>query len=460
TVNATPTVHITAPANNASPEPGAPVTFTANAVDAEDGDLSTGIVWTSDRDGLLGTGASITKTTLSTGTHTITAAATDLGGKRGTASITVVVNATPTVAISAPANNSTYEHGAPVTFTGTASDPEDGSLTSGLVWTSDRDGQIGTGATIIVATLSSGPHTITAAATDAGGKTGRATVTVVVNSTPTISITAPSTGSTYEHGAPITFTGTATDLEQGNITSALVWTSDRDGQIGTGFTFSTALLSSGTHVITASATDAGNKTGTASITIVVNSTPVVAITAPADHASPEPGASVTFTATAIDVEEGNLASQIVWTSDRDGSLGTGGSITKSNLTAGTHVITAAATDHGNKTGSAAITITVDATPTVTITAPADHTSPEPGTSVSFSATATDAEDGDLGSLITWTSNRDGLLGTGATVATSTLSAGTHTITASATEPHGGKTGHASLTVVVNATPAVAITAPA
>src|SRR5262249_52352128 len=162
------------------------------------GDLAARIAWTSSRDGALGTGRTITASALSTGTHTITASVTDSGGKTGSTMITITVNATPVVTISAPAQNATFEPGAAVTLTGSAPDAEAGPLPARIVWTPSRDGALGTGATISVSTLSTGIHTITAAATDSTNKTGRATVTISVNATPVVAITAPTTGTTFE----------------------------------------------------------------------------------------------------------------------------------------------------------------------------------------------------------------------------------------------------------------------
>src|SRR5207302_8636217 len=153
----------------------------------------------------------------------------------------------------------TFEPGAAITFTGSATDVEDGTLTSRIVWSSSRDGVIGTGTTIAVSTLSTGIHTITAAATDNANKTGRATITIAVNATPTVAITAPATGTTLEPGAAASFTATATDVEDGNLASALIWTSSRDGFLGTSAHITVSTLSAGTHVITASATDTAGK---------------------------------------------------------------------------------------------------------------------------------------------------------------------------------------------------------
>jgi hypothetical protein len=68
---------------------------------------------------------------------------------------------------------------------------------------------------------------------------------------------------------------------------------------------------------------------------------------------------VTLTGTASDVEDGNLAGSLVWTSSLDGALGTGASVTTTALvTSGTHTITAAVEDSGGKSDSAEITIEI------------------------------------------------------------------------------------------------------
>ena len=92
------------------------------------------------------------------------------------------------------------------------------------------------------------------------------------NEPPTVSINSPMDGSTFDSGATIFFEGTASDPEDSNLTTSLVWTSSKDGQIGTGGSFSTT-LSDGTHTITAEVTDLGGKTGSASINITVG-TPI------------------------------------------------------------------------------------------------------------------------------------------------------------------------------------------
>src|SRR5581483_4619935 len=50
---------------------------------------SAAIRWTSSRDGALGTGATVLRSSLSAGTHTLTASVTDLDGATGSATVTV-----------------------------------------------------------------------------------------------------------------------------------------------------------------------------------------------------------------------------------------------------------------------------------------------------------------------------------------------------------------------------------
>lgn len=91
-----------------------------------------------------------------------------------------------------------------------------------------------------------------------------------LNTAPSVSVVSPADGASFDSGASIGFSGSASDLEDGNLSANLVWTSDVDGQIGTGGSFS-AVLSDGTHEITASVTDSGGLTGSASITVTVAS---------------------------------------------------------------------------------------------------------------------------------------------------------------------------------------------
>ncbi len=91
------------------------------------------------------------------------------------------MNASPTVNITAPANNSSYAEGATVAFSGTASDAEDGDLSSKIVWYSNLTGPIGTGKDVTSSALMPGKHTITAQATDSLGALSSASITITIS---------------------------------------------------------------------------------------------------------------------------------------------------------------------------------------------------------------------------------------------------------------------------------------
>ena len=96
------------------------------------------------------------------------------------------------------------------------------------------------------------------------------TVTPDDNTPPTATITSPMNGSTYNEGDDISFNGSGYDAEDGTLSgSSLIWTSSRDGQIGTGTSFTRNDLSVGTHTITLTATDSLGATGSDSVSITV-----------------------------------------------------------------------------------------------------------------------------------------------------------------------------------------------
>jgi len=84
-----PTVAILTPLNNSELLPGGDDPLLGAAYDAQDGSLSgAALVWTSDRDGVLGQGSHL-HVHLSGGTHQLTLTATDADGQHASASVTV-----------------------------------------------------------------------------------------------------------------------------------------------------------------------------------------------------------------------------------------------------------------------------------------------------------------------------------------------------------------------------------
>jgi subtilisin family serine protease len=178
------------------------------------------------------------------------------------------------------------------------------------------------------------------------------------NSAPSLTISSPANGATVPYNSTVTFSATASDTQDGIITSKVVWT-ENGVQITTGGSFSKT-LSTGTHYITASVTDAGGKTTSTSVsvTVVSNNRPTVTITAPTANASFNSGSAISFSGSANDTEDGSLSAQVKWTSSINGQFGIGPSVSTSALSAGTHIITATATDSAGLAGSVSVTITV------------------------------------------------------------------------------------------------------
>jgi hypothetical protein len=103
-----------------------------------------------------------------------------------------------------------------------------------------------------------------------------------------------------------------------------------------------------------------------------NTAPTISISNPVNNALATQGTPVPFSGSAADTQDGNITSKLVWRSNLDGQIGTGGSFSAAALSAGTHTITASAIDNGGMTGSGQVAVTITAacaraTPTVSFT---------------------------------------------------------------------------------------------
>src|SRR5690606_15338802 len=88
------------------------------------------------------------------------------------------------------------------------------------------------------------------------------------NQFPTVTITNPSSGTTVGAGTAVNLVATASDVEDGNLTAGIVWTSSISGAIGTGGSAS-VVLTVGTHTITASVSDSDGADASDSIVVTV-----------------------------------------------------------------------------------------------------------------------------------------------------------------------------------------------
>ncbi len=430
-------------------------TFYGSGFDAQDGDiLSQNLSWSSDRQGVLGAGNAITVASLLSGLHLITLIVTDNDGLTHSTQINVSVPepGKPVVKITSPIEGQRLPSDTEVIFTADALDYEDGVLSGdAFSWNSSLDGFLGNGEWLSINDLSIGNHTITLKATDSDElSTDQVVYITVEQGPPVVSLSVPSDGGKFYQHENITFSGSASDLQDGNLSSKMEWYSSRDGLIGTGSSF-TKNLSVGEHIITLHIMDSDGQVAEKIVKTRVDYTPpVTVLSSPKNNDEFPYFGSVTFSGSASDTQDGALSGEsLIWESSQTGFLGFGSSLTVSNLAPGYHTITLTAVDKDEATDVETITIYIDAgQPRVSIASPTDNQELFYHFPYTFSGSAVDERDGNLSQdQLVWFSNLDGEIGRGLSIIVSSLSVGEHVITLRATDSEGWL-GEMSRTITV------------
>ena len=160
-------------------------------------------------------------------------------------------------------------------------------------------------------------------------------------------------GAGFQIGDPITFSGTATDPEDGDLTASLGWASSLDGSIGSGGSFSTSSLSLGTHTITASVADTEGLPGSDEITLTVS--PETPNQAPASSFTwAVTDLAVDFTDTSTDTD----GSVTAWSWDfGDGNTSTARNPQHTYASAGPYQVSLTVTDDDGSSHSSTNTVT-------------------------------------------------------------------------------------------------------
>ncbi|HEX6088359.1 MAG TPA: Ig-like domain-containing protein [Thermoanaerobaculia bacterium] len=227
-------------------------------------------------------------------------------------------------------------------------------------------------------------------------------------------------------------------------------------------------LSEGSNSFTLTVSDAAGNTLSLPLTYIYekpNVPPAVTITSPANGASFTSPASFLVTASAVD-SDGSIVQVDFFNNDVPAGSDSVAPYEASlaNLPTGSYLLTAQATDNrGGVTTSAAVSVTVgppNVLPVVQLTASAIGTPPVlPPATVQVTATASDAD----GTIAKVEFLRNGTVEATVTAApyTATLTnvpAGTHSLTARATDDRGGVTTSAAVSVTI-ASPSITITSP-
>ncbi len=281
-------------------------------------------------------------------------------------------NVPPTVSITSPANNASFNAPASITITANATD-SDGSVSSVQFFNGST--LLGTDNTAPYSfswtNVNAGTYSITARATDNQGAVTTSSVVTIQVTTPTVTCPVPTN---LNATAITTNSALLTWSASANATAYVVWyrvlgTSTWTNPTVTGTSLAlTGLIANTTYQWTINAVCPSGNSGYfaqpyptfTTLSTTVNQPPTVSITSPANNASFNAPASFTITASASDVD-GTIASvgfyngATLIANDNTAPY----SINWTNLPAGTYTLTARATDNaGAITTSAVVTVTV------------------------------------------------------------------------------------------------------
>jgi hypothetical protein len=351
--------------------------------------------------------------------------------------------------------------GGTVTLTATVTAiPPGTGMPTGTVTFLDGTTPLGSGApnssgvaTFATSSLTSGTHSLTAQyAGDTNFVASTSPVlSQVVQTVQSTTITVLSPVSAANYGTPVTFTASVTSGSSATPTGTVTFL-DGATTLGIGTlnasgmaSFTISILTVGTHSITAAYGGDSNFKASTSAAVTETTTPVTTTTALVSSAvSVSSGTPVTFTATITSSTSGTPTGTVAVldgaTTLGSGTLNSSGvaTFTTSSLTVGTHSITCKYAGNAYFAGSTSVPVTETITPApaaattaVLVTSAASASS---GAPVTLTATITSSTSGRPTGTVTFLDGTTAL-GTGnlnntavATITTSTLAVGTHSIT--------------------------------
>ncbi len=280
---------------------------------------------------------------MSINNHTITIQATDSKDQRSEETITItIIKNDFTFGEIAPAQNAQIYQGDQIIFSCNPKFVSEETIDEQkIVWTSDKDGEIGKGKTFNTTNLSVNNHKITISYTAENTYTYELQLDILSNEMNFGAVT-PNNNLEIIEAETINFSCNPTFPNQ-NITideQKIIWTSDKDGEIGKGKTLNKTNLSANQHKITISYQD--YKTFYYEVNVKVNQN-TVTLTLEQLQNKYYRGYNINFKCTATNLNNASFnESKVVWTSDKDGTIGSGFNFYKSDLSVNTHVITVTA----------------------------------------------------------------------------------------------------------------------
>jgi len=395
-------------------------------------------------------------------------------------------NAVPTAEITSHADGAIVREGYPETLRGVVGDPNHDADDLEVAWflggtemcsdsVAEADGSVSCTPDFDPSTH--GEVVLEVRDPDGAAADARVTLDIIPTDAPVVTIDPDLGEARIYTDQLVTLRGLVSDTEDDATDLVVAWETDEAGDLGLvvevsddGGVEAFAELAPGTWGLKLRATDTTGKSGVDSVAITVftaNEAPDCALVAPTDGAVVPSGETVRLEGVASDSHQHANELSVVFMSDVGGVLGTpvvdsDGSVwmNAGPLTPGEHRITLQVSDELEATCTDSIALTVGTPPTVSITAPSSGAVFDVGSSVVLSATASHIDEAASGLSAALDSDTDGLLwsgnpdGTGAfSLSTTTLTAGAHLITASASNADG-MTATASVDLRINALPVV------
>ena len=452
-----------------------------------------------------GTGSwSYTATTLSNGSHTLTARATDAAGNDSPLStgLTITVDAAAPTAVSlsqtSVADTAATSGSTVATLSATDTNTVTYALVSGSGDTNNTSFNIVSGNLQAASNLSAGTYNIRVRATDLAGNTTDQTFTITVTAGPSVASINRAGATALTNAASVDYTVTFSEsVTQVDVSDFTVTTTGTAGGTissvsGTGSTYTVTVSGlSGDGTLRLDLKNAGTgivNGGSQAITggFTSGQTYTLDMTAPSAPsgldllASSDSGSSSTDNNTSDNTPTisgaGAEPNCTVTLYDTDGTtvLGTATadgsgnwSITSSTLSSGTHTLTTKVTDAAGNTGvaSAGLTVTIDTTApsasgTPDLASASDSGSSSTDNTTSVTTPTITGGGAEAGATVTlYDTDGTTVLGTATadgsgnwSITSSTLSSGAHTLTTKVTDA-AGNTGVASagLTVTIDTT---------
>ena len=281
TTNAFPEANITSHSDGAEILEGIPVLFMGSVSDTNNQVDELLATWYADTEILCPEAppevdaSTLCEEAVGAGVSSITLAVRDPDNARADASISIDVVETevPEAQILSPTSGDIFYANEMILFEGLLSDGEDYPDELLAYWSSSIDGDLSTvdatpnsyGEITGYGALTAGQHVIELHVEDSTGKTNKDSLLIEVypeNSIPTCEITQPVNNSAGMEGSMITFLGQVDDVDMPNSELSVVWTSDKDGVIGSSIpnvnglvTFPYDGLSLNVHVVSMTVTD-------------------------------------------------------------------------------------------------------------------------------------------------------------------------------------------------------------